>query len=87
MRGQLDDIASHLEQTRQRNEEWIRKQKRAEATKEKDTFEYLGSMTEISYTEALEQANQLEDLAIAEQRLKDLRKNPFVHWSGQFGCH
>ncbi|MDU2238404.1 MAG: chromosome segregation SMC family protein, partial [Streptococcus mitis] len=29
--GQLDDIASHLEQARQQNEEWIRKQTRAEA--------------------------------------------------------
>ena len=29
--GQLDDIASHLDQARQQNEEWIRKQTRAEA--------------------------------------------------------
>ena len=33
--GQLDDIASHLDQARQQNEEWIRKQTRAEAKKEK----------------------------------------------------
>ena len=78
--GQLDDIASHLEQARQQNEEWIRKQTRAEATKEKitDRLRYLqGQLTEeyqISYTEALEQANQLEDLAIAEQKVKDLEK-------------
>lgn len=79
--GQLDDIASHLEQARQQNEEWIRKQTRAEATKEKitDRLRYLqGQLTEeyqMSYTEALEQANQLEDLAMAEQKVKDLEKS------------
>ena len=79
--GQLDDIASHLDQARQQNEEWIRKQTRAEATKEKitDRLRYLqGQLTEeyqISYTEALEQANQLEDLAVAEQKVKDLEKS------------
>lgn len=79
--GQLDDIASHLEQARQQNEEWIRKQTRAEATKEKitDRLRYLqGQLTEeyqISYTEAIEQANQLEDLAVAEQKVKDLEKS------------
>ena len=79
--GQLDDIASHLEQARQQNEEWIRKQTRAEATKEKitDRLRYLqGQLTEeyqISYTGALEQANQLEDLAVAEQKVKDLEKS------------
>lgn len=79
--GQLDDIASHLEQARQQNEELIRKQTRAEATKEKitDRLRYLqGQLTEeyqISYTEALEQANQLEDLVIAEQKVKDLEKS------------
>jgi len=72
--GQLDDIASHLEQARQQ-------QTRAEATKEKitDRLRYLqGQLTEeyqISYTEALEQANQLEDLAVAEQKVKDLEKS------------
>ena len=79
--GQLDDIASHLEQARQQNEEWIRKQTRAEATKEKitDRLRYLqGQLTDeyqMSYTEALEQANQLEDLAMAEQEVKDLEKS------------
>ena len=79
--GQLDDIASHLEQARQHNEEWIRKQTRAEATKEKitDRLRYLqGQLTEeyqISYTEALEQANPLEELAVAEQEVKDLEKS------------
>lgn len=79
--GQLDDIASHLEQARQQNEELIRKQTRAEATKEKitDRLRYLQvQLTEeyqISYTEALEQANQLEDLAVAEQKVKDLEKS------------
>ena len=79
--GQLDDIASHLDQARQQNEEWIRKQTRAEATKEKitDRLRYLqGQLTEeyqISYTEALEKANHLEDLALAEQEVKDLEKS------------
>ena len=79
--GQLDDIASHLDQARQQNEERIRKQTRAEATKEKitDRLRYLqGQLTEeyqISYTEALEQANQLEDLTVAEQKVKDLEKS------------
>lgn len=79
--GQLEDIASHLEQARQQNEEWIRKQTRAEATKEKitDRLRYLqGQLTEeyqISYTEALEQVNPLEDLAVAEQEVKDLEKS------------
>ena len=79
--GQLDDIAGHLEQARHQNEELIRKQTRAEATKEKitDRLRYLqGQLTEeyqISYTEALEKANQLEDLAIAEQKVKDLEKS------------
>ena len=79
--GQLDDISSHLEQARQQNEEWIRKQTRAEATKEKitDRLRYLqGQLTEeyqISYTEALEQANPLEDLAVAEQEVKVLEKS------------
>ena len=79
--GQLDDIASHLDQARQQNEEWIRKQTRAEATKEKitDRLRYLqGQLTEeyqISYTEALEQANSLEDLTVAEQEVKDLEKS------------
>ena len=79
--GQLDDIASHLEQARQQNEEWIRKQTRAEATKEKitDRLRYLqDQLTEeyqISYTEALQQANQLEDLPLAEQKVKDLEKS------------
>ena len=79
--GQLDDIASHLEQARQQNEELIRKQTRAEAAKEKitDRLRYLqGQLTEeyqISYTEAIEQANHLEDLALAEQEVKDLEKS------------
>ena len=79
--GQLDDIASHLEQARQQNEEWIRKQTRAEATKEKitDRLRYLqGQLTDeyqISYTEALEQANPVEDLVVAEQEVKDLEKS------------
>ena len=76
--GQLDDIASHLDQARQQNEEWIRKQTRAEAKKEKisERLRYLQAQLtdqyQISYTEALEKAHELEDLNMAEQEVKDL---------------
>ena len=78
--GQLDDIASHLDQARQQNEEWIRKQTRAEAKKEKisERLRHLqGQLTDqyqISYNEALEKAHELEDLTLAEQEVKDLEK-------------
>lgn len=78
--GQLDDIASHLDQTRQQNEEWIRKQTRAEAKKEKvsERLRYLQAQLtdqyQISYTEALEKAHELENLNLAEQEVKDLEK-------------
>ena len=78
--GQLDDIASHLDQARQQNEEWIRKQTRSEAKKEKvsERLRYLQTQLtdqyQISYTEALEKAHELEDLNLAEQEVKDLEK-------------
>ena len=78
--GQLDDIASHLDQARQQNEEWIRKQTRAEAKKEKviERLRYLQAQLtdqyQISYTEALEKAHELENLDLAEQEVKDLEK-------------
>ena len=78
--GQLDDIASHLDQARQQNEEWIRKQTRAEAKKEKvsERLRHLQSQLtdqyQISYTEALEKAYELENLNLAEQEVKDLEK-------------
>ena len=78
--GQLDDIASHLDQARQQNEELIRKQTRAEAKKEKvsERLRYLQAQLtdqyQISYTEALEKAHELEDLTLAEQEVKDLEK-------------
>ena len=78
--GQLDDIASHLDQARQQNEEWIRKQTRAEAKKEKvsERLRYLQAQLtdqyQISYTEALEKAHELENLNLAEQDVKDLEK-------------
>ena len=77
---QLDDIASHLDQARQQNEEWIRKQTRAEAKKEKvsERLRYLQAQLtdqyQISYTEALEKAHELENLNLAEQEVKDLEK-------------
>ena len=79
--GQLDDIASHLDQARQQNEEWIRKQTRAEAKKEKiserlrNLQSQLTDHYQISYTEALEKAHELENLALAEQEVKDLEKS------------
>ncbi|HHG6310609.1 chromosome segregation protein SMC [Streptococcus pneumoniae] len=78
--GQLADIASHLDQARQQNEEWIRKQTRAEAKKEKvsERLRHLQSQLtdqyQISYTEALEKAHELENLNLAEQEVKDLEK-------------
>jgi len=78
--GQLDDIASHLDQARQQNEEWIRKQTRAEAKKEKvsERLRYLQAQLtdqyQISYTEALEKAHELEKLNLSEQEVKDLEK-------------
>ena len=78
--GQLDDIASHLDQARQQNEEWIRKQTRAEAKKEKvsERLRYLQAQLtdqyQISYTEALEKAHELEELNLAEQEVKNLEK-------------
>ena len=78
--GQLDDISSHLDQARQQNEEWIRKQTRAEAKKEKvsERLRYLQSQLtdqyQISYTEALEKSHELENLNLAEQEVKDLEK-------------
>ena len=79
--GQLDDIASHLDQARQQNEEWIRKQTRAEAKKEKvsERLRHLQSQLtdqyQISYTEALEKAHELENLNLAEQEVNDLEKS------------
>ena len=78
--GQLDDISSHLDQARQQNEEWIRKQTRAEAKKEKvsERLRHLQSQLtdqyQISYTEAIEKAHELENLNLAEQEVKDLEK-------------
>ena len=78
--GQLDDIASHLDQARQQNEEWIRKQTRDEAKKEKvsERLRYLQAQLtdqyQISYTEALEKAHELENLNLAEQEVKDFEK-------------
>ena len=78
--GQLDDIASHLDQARHQNEEWIRKQTRAEAKKEKvsERLRHLQSQLtdqyQISYTEALEKSHELENLNLAEQEVKDLEK-------------
>ena len=78
--GQLDDISSHLDQARKQNEEWIRKQTRAEAKKEKvsERLRHLQAQLtdqyQISYTEALEKAHELENLNLAEQEVKDLEK-------------
>ena len=78
--GQLDDIASHSDQAREQNEEWIRKQTRAEAKKEKvsERLRHLQSQLtdqyQISYTEALEKAHELENLNLAEQEVQELEK-------------
>lgn len=57
----------------------IRKQTRAEARKKKVSERPLSTSSindqyQISYTEALEKAHELENLNLAEQEVKDLEK-------------
>ena len=83
--GQLDDIASHLDQARQQNEEWIRKQTRAEAKKEKvsERLRYLQAQLtdqyQISYTEALEKHVSWKISIWQSKKLKILRRL-FARW-------
>ncbi|MBP2622921.1 chromosome segregation protein SMC [Streptococcus oricebi] len=80
LEGQSEDLLGLLEQAREENEDWIRKQARAEAERDKlaETLRRLAtSLTEdyqISFEEASLKAKQLENLSQAESQLKDLEK-------------
>lgn len=78
--GQLEDIQSRLEQMRAKNDEWIRKQAKLEADVEQEADRLktlLANLTEqykMSFEEAQSKATVLEDLARAEQALKELER-------------
>lgn len=80
LEGQAEDITSHLEQARQKNEDLIRSQAKAEAEKDKiaDVLRrLLTNLTDdyqISFDEASKQARPLENLAVSEIKVKDLEK-------------
>ena len=78
--GQAEDLEEQLEHSRKRNEEWIRKQAHAEAQKEKISeklHQYLGRLIEeyqLSFEAAERKSHPLEDLQLAQARVKDLEK-------------
>ena len=80
LEGQAEDLTSHLEQARQKNEDLIRSQAKAEAEKDKiaDVLRrLLMNLTDdyqISFDEASKQARPLENLAVSEIKVKDLEK-------------
>ena len=80
LEGQSDDVAGHMEQARRQNEEWIRLQAKAESNRDRlaDKLNKLMlALTDefkMSFEEASNQANELENLAQSEQVLKDLEK-------------
>ena len=80
LEGQAEDLTSHLEQARQKNEDLIRSQAKAEAEKDKiaDVLRrLLTNLTDdyqISFDEASKQARPLENLAVSEIKVKDLEK-------------
>ncbi len=62
--GQLDDIASHLDQARQQNEEWIRKQTRAgsqeRSSRESACAIFTSSINRTVLRSATDEANENE---------------------------
>ena len=80
LEGQSEDVAGHMEQARRQNEEWIRLQAKAESNRDRlaDKLNKLMlALTDefkMSFEEASNQANELENLAQSEQVLKDLEK-------------
>ena len=80
LEGQAEDLTSHLEQARQKNEDLIRSQAKAEAEKDKiaDVLRrLLTNLTDdyqISFDEASKQARPLENLTVSETKVKDLEK-------------
>lgn len=80
LEGQLEDIEDHLETARHQNEDIIRQQAQAEAQRDRlaDTLRRLqASLSEeykISFAAAQEQAKTVDNLAQAEQMVKELEK-------------
>ncbi|HEP1822869.1 TPA: chromosome segregation protein SMC [Streptococcus suis] len=78
--GQFEDLEERLQQARTKNDDLIRKQAKLEADCEQvgDKLRtLLGNLTEhfkLSFEAAQSQAKEVENLAVAEQSLKDLER-------------
>lgn len=78
--GQFEDLEGRLDQARLKNDDLIRKQAKLEADCEQagDRLRtLLGNLTEhfkLSFEAALDQANEVENLPLAEQSLKELER-------------
>ncbi|MCB2863092.1 chromosome segregation protein SMC [Streptococcus suis] len=78
--GQFEDLEERLQQARTKNDDLIRKQAKLEADCEQagDKLRTLtGNLTEhfkLSFEAAQSQAKEVENLAVAEQSLKDLER-------------
>ncbi|HEL1556167.1 TPA: chromosome segregation protein SMC [Streptococcus suis] len=78
--GQFEDLEERLQQARTKNDDLIRKQAKLEADCEQagDTLRtLLGQLTEhfkLSFEAAQSQVKAVENLAVAEQSLKDLER-------------
>ncbi|MGQ7685987.1 chromosome segregation protein SMC [Streptococcus suis] len=78
--GQFEDLEGRLEQARAKNDDLIRKQAKLEAECEQAGDKLrtlLGNLTEhfkLSFEAAQSQAKEVENLAVAEQSLKDLER-------------
>ncbi|HFI0143660.1 TPA: chromosome segregation protein SMC [Streptococcus suis] len=79
--GQFEDLEERLQQARTKNDDLIRKQAKLEAECEQagDRLRtLLGNLTEhfkVSFEEASSQAKEVENLAVAEQSLKELERS------------
>lgn len=79
--GQFEDLEERLQQARTKNDDLIRKQAKLEAECEQAGDKLrtlLGNLTEhfkVSFEEASSQAKEVENLALAEQSLKDLERS------------
>lgn len=79
--GQFEDLEGRLDQARLKNDDLIRKQAKLEADYEQagDRLRtLLGNLTEhfkLSFEAAQDQANEIENLPLAEQSLKDLERS------------
>ncbi|HEL1971729.1 TPA: chromosome segregation protein SMC [Streptococcus suis] len=78
--GQFEDLEERLQQARTKNDDLIRKQSKLEADCEQAGDKLrtlLGNLTEhfkLSFEAAQSQAKEVENLAVAEQSLKDLER-------------